>query len=109
MMDEHRHDVRGPSMYVVFTAGAVLGAGVGMLFAPRPGRESRERIAESVEALRGRASETLQHSQEQVSHVVERGRDAYERTRDVARRSGERLKKGSRGAVADVSEATESL
>jgi gas vesicle protein len=107
MTYEQRHDVRGPSMSVVFTFGVVVGAGLGVLFAPRPGRESRRRIAESAEALRGRASDTLQQSQEQLSHVVERGRDAYERARDIARPSGEQVKEGSRDAAADVSEAAE--
>lgn len=109
MTDEQRRDVRGPSMSVVFTCGLVVGAGLGVLFAPRAGRESRRRIVESAEALRGRASDTLQQSQEQLSHVVDRGRDAYQRARDIARRGGEHVTEERRDTVVDASEAAESL
>lgn len=88
-------DARGRPLLVAFIAGALFGAGVGLLFAPRRGSEARRVMRESAEALRSRASETLQHSQEQVSNVVERGRGTYQRARDVAVGGGPQTEEAS--------------
>lgn len=43
------------SSFGVFAAGIVLGAGLAMLFAPRPGAEIREAIGEKISNLRSTA------------------------------------------------------
>lgn len=58
----------------VFGVGALVGVGVGMLLAPRPGRELREDIGrrikhapETIAALPNKAQETFQRVSEQVT------------------------------------------
>ncbi len=40
------------SSFGIFAAGIVLGAGLAVLFAPRPGSEVREAISEKISSLR---------------------------------------------------------
>jgi len=76
--------------------GAVIGAGVGLLFAPRAGSELRGRLADSASAMGRRMSET-------IDSVADAGRDAYQQARDVATTAGNEL----RSAAGDVSSGVE--
>jgi gas vesicle protein len=62
-------------------AGTVLGAGLGMLFAPRPGSELRSQLSDQAGRWRNTASDAYQQVSEKVTHFAERGRDAYDRAR----------------------------
>jgi hypothetical protein len=62
-------------------AGTVLGAGLGMLFAPRPGSELRNQLTEQAGRLRSTANDTYNQATEKVSQIVDRGREAYDRAR----------------------------
>lgn len=62
-------------------AGTVLGAGLGMLFAPRPGSELRSQLTEQAGRLRSTANDTYNQATEKVSQIVDRGREAYDRAR----------------------------
>jgi gas vesicle protein len=64
-------------------AGTVLGAGLGMLFAPRPGSELRTQLTEQAGRLRNTASDAYQQAADKVTHMAERGKDAYERARST--------------------------
>jgi len=75
-----------------FLAGLGVGALVGILYAPKSGRETREDLVsgarEGTEYLRNRTREAAQEvsalvdkSKEQVSEYVERGREAVDRGR----------------------------
>ena len=43
-MNDSRND--GAALLLAFLAGAIVGVGVGLLVAPRPGKETRERISD---------------------------------------------------------------
>jgi gas vesicle protein len=75
-----------------FLAGLGVGAVVGILYAPKSGKETREDIAsgarESAEYLRARTREAAENvsaivdrSKEQISEYVDRGREAVDRGR----------------------------
>jgi gas vesicle protein len=75
-----------------FLAGLGVGALVGILYAPKSGKETREDIAsgarESAEYLRARTREAAENvsaivdrSKEQMSEYVDRGREAVDRGR----------------------------
>jgi gas vesicle protein len=70
-------------------AGTVLGAGLGMLFAPKAGSELRSQLSEQANKLRDTASETYNQASEKVTQMVDRGREAYDRARTTASRAGE--------------------
>ena len=62
-------------------AGTVLGAGLGMLFAPKPGSELRGQLGEQATRLRSTANDAYGAATDKVSQMVDRGRDAYDRAR----------------------------
>jgi gas vesicle protein len=92
----------GGSFLMGLLAGTVLGAGLGMLFAPKAGAETRRQLSEQANRLRSTANETytqasekinqtynqasekLNQAGEKVSQIVDRGREAYERARTTA-------------------------
>jgi gas vesicle protein len=89
----------GGSFLMGLLAGTVLGAGLGMLFAPKAGAETRKQLSEQASRLRStatdtynqasekigqtynQASEKLNQASDRVSQIVDRGKEAYERAR----------------------------
>jgi gas vesicle protein len=89
----------GGSFLMGLLAGTVLGAGLGMLFAPKAGAEVRKQLSEQANRLRStaadtynqasekigqtynQASERINQASEKVSQIVDRGKEAYERAR----------------------------
>jgi gas vesicle protein len=92
----------GGSFLMGLLAGTVLGAGLGMLFAPKAGADTRKQLSEQANRLRSTAGETYQQASdkiaqasqqasekftqasEKVSQIVDRGREAYDRARTGA-------------------------
>ena len=86
-----REDGSG-SFLMGLLAGTVLGAGLGMLFAPKAGAELRGQLGEQAGKLRTTAadgyqqasekvSQGYQQATEKVSQIVDRGKEAYDRAR----------------------------
>lgn len=71
----------GGSFLMGLLAGTVLGAGLGMLFAPKAGSDLRNQLTEQAGKLRHNAADTYQHASERVGQIVDKGREAYERAR----------------------------
>jgi gas vesicle protein len=71
----------GGSFLMGLLAGTVLGAGLGMLFAPRAGSDLRNQLSDQAGKLRATANDTYQQATEKVSQIVDRGKDAYDRAR----------------------------
>ena len=79
-------DSNTSAVFVSFLLGALTGAGVALLLAPRPGRETREALGETLRdaAERGRAfgeqvAERGREAVEGASRIVERGRDLLDK------------------------------
>lgn len=71
-----------------FLLGAVSGAAVALLYAPAPGSETRELLAEKAREGRERAAaaaekgrEILNQGRETLNSAIDRGREAYEQAR----------------------------
>ena len=79
--DRYEREEGGGSFLMGLLAGTVLGAGLGMLFAPKPGSELRSQLGESAGKLRSTAGDTYQQASDKVSQMVDRGKDAYDRAR----------------------------
>jgi gas vesicle protein len=79
--DRYEREEGGGSFLMGLLAGTVLGAGLGMLFAPKPGSELRSQLGDTAGKLRSSATGTYQQASEKVSQMVDRGRDAYDRAR----------------------------
>src|SRR5512138_331806 len=91
----------GSSFLMGLLAGTVLGAGLGMLFAPRAGADLRNQLSEQAGKLKNTASDAYQQASDKVTQFVERGKDAYDRARGTAARAGEEL--GVTGTSGDES------
>jgi gas vesicle protein len=79
--DRFEREEGSGSFLMGLLAGTVLGAGLGMLFAPRSGSELRNQLTEQAGRLRSTANESYHQASEKVSQMVDRGRDAYDRAR----------------------------
>jgi len=83
--DRFEREEGGGSFLMGLLAGTVLGAGLGMLFAPKAGSELRSQLgsqlSDSTGRLREVADQGYQQATEKVSQMVDRGRDAYDRAR----------------------------
>lgn len=79
--DRFEREDGGGSFLMGLLAGTVLGAGLGMLFAPKTGSELRSQLGEQAGRLRNQANDTYQQASDKVSQIVDRGREAYERAR----------------------------
>ena len=82
--DRFEKEEGGGSFLMGLLAGTVLGAGLGMLFAPKTGSELRNQLGEQAGRLRTTAADGYSQATEKVSQIVDRGREAYERARTGA-------------------------
>jgi gas vesicle protein len=82
--DRFEREDGGGSFLMGLLAGTVLGAGLGMLFAPKAGSELRNQLGEQAGRLRTQATDGYQQASEKVSQIVDRGKEAYERARSNA-------------------------
>ena len=76
---------KATSILLAFLAGGLAGFGLGLLFAPLSGRETREKIRGTSDEVRERTVKTAGRAREKVEDLVEHGRevavDAQERVR----------------------------
>jgi hypothetical protein len=79
--DRFEKEDGGGSFLMGLLAGTVLGAGLGMLFAPKTGSELRNQLSEQTGKLRTTANDAYSQASEKVSQIVDRGREAYDRAR----------------------------
>jgi gas vesicle protein len=97
--DRFEREDGGGSFLMGLLAGTVLGAGLGMLFAPRSGSELRNQLSEQAGRLRSTAGETYHQASDKVGQIVDRGREAYDRARgNVSSMPGTGTATGTTGA-----------
>lgn len=76
------------SILLAFILGAVSGAAVALLYAPAPGRDTREFLGEKAREGRERAGEAaergrqvINQGRETLASAIERGREVYQAAR----------------------------
>ena len=72
----------GAGFMMGLLAGTVLGAGLGMLLAPKAGSELRGQIGEQAKNIGNKASEQYRRASETASGWAERGRDVVNKARE---------------------------
>lgn len=82
--DRFEREEGSGSFLMGLLAGTVLGAGLGMLFAPKAGSELRGQLGEQANRLRASANDAYGTASEKVHQMVDRGREAYDRARSGA-------------------------
>ena len=95
--DRFEREDGGGSFLMGLLAGTVLGAGLGMLFAPRPGSELRNQLTEQAGKLRETAGGAYSQATDKVTQIVDRGREAYDRARTSSGTMGTGSESGNLG------------
>lgn len=60
-----------------FMAGAAIGAGLALLFAPKSGSEMRETIADFTEDAVDKIKEYTREAQEKIKTAIEEGKETF--------------------------------
>ena len=101
--DRFEREEGGGSFLMGLLAGTVLGAGLGMLFAPKSGSELRSQLGSSIADGTGRlrdvADQTYSQASEKVNQIVDRGREAYDRARSGVNQMASQGTSGAVGAT----------
>lgn len=95
--DRYENDHGGGFMMGLLT-GTVLGAGLGMLLAPKAGSELRGQLGEQARNLGTLASEQYRRASEQAGGWAEKGREVVSQARDAVNRGVEEAR-GYAGAT----------
>jgi len=80
-------------------AGAVIGAGLGLWFAPKAGAEMREQITGAARDVNKRVSKTM-------NDITDRSREALDRAREVLNTAGDQLQRMTGGDGSGTSART---
>lgn len=70
-------NVSAGTVLVSFAAGAAIGAGLALLYAPKSGREMRENILDLTEDAVDKIKEYAKEAQEKIKNAVEDGKDVF--------------------------------
>jgi gas vesicle protein len=89
----------GGSFVMGLLTGTVLGAGLGMLFAPKAGSELRSQVAEQAGNLANTASEGYRRASESAASWAEKGRETYDKARDAVNRGADEAQRYVRDAT----------
>ena len=81
----------GGSFVMGLLTGTVLGAGLGMLFAPKAGSELRGQLTEQAGQLANTASEQYRRASEAATGWAEKGREAYDKAADKGREAYDKV------------------
>ena len=95
-MSDNNNNVGG--VLVAFMAGMVVGAGLGLIFAPQSGKETRKLIAKKAEELKEETEEmlddamekskkALREKKEQFDAALEAGKEAMVEARDKIKKA----------------------
>jgi gas vesicle protein len=95
--EQERDSNSGMTFITGLFAGALIGTGIGLLFAPRKGSELREQLSDAATSMGKTASKA-------ADDVVQKGRVAYDRARDVASRASDDLDRVAGAAAKGMDE-----
>lgn len=79
--------------------GALVGAAVGLLFAPKSGAEMRGQVVDSASRMRKQAGQTYERASSVVSDAVDRGRNAWQRGRQSFEETREEIARDTASAI----------
>jgi gas vesicle protein len=92
----------GGSFVMGLLTGTVLGAGLGMLFAPKAGSELRGQLSEQAGKVANQASEQYRRASETASDLADRGREMYDKARDAMSRGADEAQRYVRDATSST-------
>ena len=97
-----QHESGGGSFIIGLLAGTVLGAGLGMLFAPKAGAELRGQLSDQANNLANQATDGYRRAGETAGYWAEKGRTAYDKARGAVVRGADEAKRYANDAADEV-------
>jgi gas vesicle protein len=71
------------TIFLSFLAGAAVGAGLALLYAPKTGRELREKIGELTDDAVGKIKTYASEAQEKLKTTIEDGKDVIKEKKSI--------------------------
>jgi gas vesicle protein len=96
--DRYDNEGGGSGFMMGLLAGTVLGAGLGMLLAPKAGSELRGAIGEQARTLGNKASEQYRRASDSAGTWAEKGREFVSQAREAVSRGADEAR-GYAGAT----------
>lgn len=90
--NRYESDGSGAGFMLGLLTGTVLGAGLGMLLAPKAGSELRGALGEQARNFGSMAQEQYRRAAEQASTYAEKGREFVDKTREAVARGTEEVR-----------------
>ena len=87
--DRYENEGSGAGFMMGLLTGTVLGAGLGILLAPKAGSELRGQIGAQARTFGQKASEQYRRASDQASGWAEKGKDFVDRAREAVSRGAE--------------------
>lgn len=87
--DRYDNEGAGAGFMMGLLTGTVLGAGLGMLLAPKAGSELRGALGEQARTFGSRASEQYRRASTSATTWAEKGREFVDRARETAGRGSD--------------------
>jgi gas vesicle protein len=104
--DRFDNEGKGGGTFVMgLLTGTVLGAGLGMLFAPKAGSELRNQLSDQAGSLANQAKDGIRKVTENAGDWADRGRDMYGKAKDAVARGADEAKSYAREASSSASGA----
>lgn len=98
--DRYDNETSGGGGFMMgLLTGTVLGAGLGMLLAPKAGSELRGAIGEQAKNLGNVASEQYRKASETATTWAERGREMVDKARDAVSRGADEARSYASGTT----------
>lgn len=82
-MSHHENGISTSTVLVSFLAGAALGAGLALLYAPKSGRETREQIADLADDAACRIKEYTRDAQEKIREALDDGKELLREKKSI--------------------------
>jgi gas vesicle protein len=94
MLTRNRDENEGSAdFWMGLAAGAVLGAALGVLFAPKSGAALRRQLSRQAGDLTDRASDGVRRASQTAGEWADRGRQLYDQTRDAVASGAEEVQR----------------
>jgi gas vesicle protein len=97
--DRYDSEGSGGGFMMGLLTGTVLGAGLGMLLAPKAGSELRGAIGEQARNLGNMASDGYRRASEQAGGWAEKGREFVDKARDAVNRGADEARSYAGGTT----------
>lgn len=96
--DRYDHEGSGGGFMMGLLTGTVLGAGLGMLLAPKAGSELRGSLGEQARTISNKANEQYRRATESATGWAEKGREFVDKAREAVSRGADEAR-GYAGAT----------